>query len=256
MNKRILSAVASIGLAGIMCAGLAACGKETAESITGEEVSAEQWAAAFENEDLYKNFKLSFSGDTEIEMKVPTGETTTVDMKVSGTESGDITYADSKTYSKNTATVNITGLTNEIKAVLGSMLDRYQEGTTETEYYVDESTETAVYYAKVDGNWKNVQNTYGMYASGMELLDSVIYMADVAEKDFGDFEYSAEHKGYIQKETSAEDDNFAVIKFKDGKVKALIVKSTDSGDGMTMKSNMSYVITYEGQSVTLPTVSE
>lgn len=257
MKKRaIFSTFASLALAGVMCVGFAACGGETAESVNGEEVTADQWASALENEDLYKNFKLNVNSDIVMEMKVSAG-TETKEIKVSGTQTGEIVYADSKTYSKNTATVTISGLSDEEKALMNSMLESmlgdFKEGTTEEESYVDESAEPTKYIVKdEDGKW--VYDDYG--TGGLKVLSGLARMIG----DYENYEYSEHFKGYVEKGTAEDAEEYTVVKFKDGKLKAIYEKSGGAGDssGMSMTQTMttSYVITYDGQSVTVPTVSE
>lgn len=58
-KKTTALAVASLLLAGAMCMSFASCGdgEETAESMTGEEVTKAQWEAAF-GEENFKNVKI------------------------------------------------------------------------------------------------------------------------------------------------------------------------------------------------------
>ena len=53
--------MASVLLAGVMCVGFTACG-DSAESMKGEEVTAEQWAVAFSAEN-FENVKIEIECD-------------------------------------------------------------------------------------------------------------------------------------------------------------------------------------------------
>lgn len=259
MKKRaIVSTLASLALAGAMCVGFAACGSESAESIVGDNnVTAEQWAAAFENEDTFKNFKLSGKSDIELVMKMPLDQTdpeTLTEVKVSGSQSSDVTFADSNTYGKGTVKITITGLPDSMKDLMGSFLgDGMKEGTTNIEYYVEGTGEAAKFITKVDGKWAYVQKN-SMYPTAEDELQSIMYESGLYRYGFEDFEYSEEHKGYITKDADEED--YTIVKFKDGKVKAIIIKSTEGDGDSKQVINSSYVITYEGQKVNLPTVAE
>ena len=243
MKKRaIVSTLASIALAGVMCVGFAACGGDTAESIKGEEVDQATWDAAFENEELYKNFKLETEGDMVMEMTL--AEKT---IKVTAEQSGECIYADAKTYAIVKAKTSVSGdLPDEMK-------DYYKDGSEEMEYYVDESGEEIKYVAKVDGKWANITENTNRYNSALEALENVLDNV-VGSGEYEDYEYSAEHNGYVAKE--AREGELVVIKFKDGKLKAIYTKETEESASAKTTFTMSYVITYEGQSVTVPAVGE
>ena len=237
MKKRaVVATMASLALAGVMCVGFAACGGESAKSIKGEEVTAEQWDAAFENEELYQNFKLEIENETVITMG---------DIKVTIDATGELLYADQKTYTTQKAKTSVKG---DLPAGAG-----YSDGTVESEYYVDETGETTKYIEKKDGAWAYVEQGSGMdhYTSAMEELEFLIDQA--GSLDFEDYEYSTEHNGYVEKD--AEEGDLIVIKFKDGKLKAMYVEQSGTEGPASMSMTGSYVITYGGQSVTLPTVA-
>lgn len=245
-KKAIVSTVAGIALAGVMCVGFAACGGgASAKSVKGEEIDAATWDAAFENEEIYKNFKLDASSTMITEMTAGTE-------KIKATIDGTATYyyADQKTHAVNNMKTTVSGKIPE--GTPGTPV----AGTVKTEYYLDESVTPYVCIDKVDGKWANVtlteENSY-KYASAMNTIEYGILNLLPSEA-FADYVYSAEHKGYVEKDAK-ETDPLVVVKFKDGKLKAVYAEGSEELNGVKTTTTYSFVITYGGQSVTLPTVA-
>ena len=230
MKKRaVFSTVASIALAGAMCVGFAACGGETAESIKGEEVDKATWDAAF-SEDSIGNVKAEMeitSVNTyetfsyEAEQKIVAsfvGENQYIKLEGSGKVKGDLP-----------AEMQGHLVENEIK------LDYYYDG--ENSEYIDE----------VDGNWAYVTaSAETPYIDALELVADMIPLTDYEE-----YEYSADKNGYVLKE----EEQSPVIKFKDGKLKAVYLVNTREQGSVKNMMTISAIFTFSGQEVTLPTVA-
>ena len=242
MKKRaVISAVAGIALAGVMCVSFAACGGggADAKSVKGEEVTKEVWDAAFDYtkfEETYANFKLEESVESVVDaMGI---------YKVTSTGDTTYTFADKLTYVKGKAKTKISGdVPSEVKKLLG-------DGTVEYEYYADKDGK---FIEKKDGEWKEVNTSSSLeleysYTTATDKLMSMVYR--LPSMDFEDYEFSAENKGYVAKE--ADEGEFYVLKFVDNKLAAVYVEITF--EGMTGKTELTYnyVMTYGGQSVTLP----
>lgn len=244
-KKAIVSTVASIALAGVMCVGFAACGGgASAKSVKGEEIDEATWNAAFESEEIYKNFKLDASSTTITEMKLGTE-------KIKTTMNSAVTYnyADQKTHGVGEVKTSVSGKLPEGAGTPTA-------GTVKTDYYLDESVTPYTCIEKVDGKWTNVtltqDNSY-KYASAMNTIEHGILNL-LPSDAFADYVYSAEHKGYVEKDAQ-ETDPLVVVKFKDGKLKAVYAEGSEELNGVKTTTTYSFVITYGGQSVTLPTVA-
>lgn len=232
MKKRtVISAVAGIALAGVMCVSFAACGNE-AESMKGEEVTAEQWAAAFAAEN-FENVKIEMSSDSKEEM----GE---ISAKMS--MEGELIIADGKAYYK---------LKYETDGDLGDLAGELG-GLKDVEQYEEQvEGDTVVYTKNADGAW--VKDADDAYPIAFRMLAQYTGMAS----DYESYEYNADLKGYVEKGSSS--DEQLIYKFKDGKLAAIWAEVDESEEAMgvtvSVKGSQSVVFTYGGQSVTLPTVA-
>lgn len=252
MKKRaIVSTLASLALAGVMCVGFAACGGSDpeAKSIVGEEVTEEQWNAAFNyTSDDFKNFKIEIEeGLTE---KASMGKQSS---ETEATRTQTVSFVNGKTYGKIVAETSISLKGDFSDAEKEYIKQQEKEGTYTVEYYVDSETSQTI--AMVDGSYKAVDDTYKYYhfcESG-----DAIGVSIVSNTNFADYVYSADQKGYVKK--NAEEGETYVIKFQDGKLKALYIEAseegTEGGATMSYTEYTSYVITYGGQSVNVPTVA-
>ena len=245
MKKReVISTAASIMLAGAMCFGFAACGEggtdvgKKIDALTGEEVTEEVWNAVWNKEsDAYGNFKVDYVYTLD-EREDGGGSFTTTVQSI---------HADNKDY-------------------MSLSIDS-EMGNEETGYY---------YYDSVIGEYleKN-KMTDDKWVVGTEVSDYVLafYWIDSCISDSGtysDFTYSTEEKGYTL--TKREGDSTIeeiklVVKFAEGKLKAvkcyftLIELEYNEDDEIVGEKEISYAeelfyITYGGQSVTRPEVSE
>lgn len=231
MKKRaVISTIASIALAGAMCAGLAACG-ETAESIKGEEVTAEQWAAALGEESL-KNFKVDFDVSNVAEYEKFSYE---------GTQKMSVKFVNGNQY----ITMEVNG---KVKGdIPDDMKEYFKEMEIKLDYYYD--GENAKFIDEADGKWTYVTaSSTAPYAECYEILEMLI-----DSDEYEDYEYSADKKGYVLK--GAEADQSPVIKFKDGKLKAVYAVNTGEQDGTKYTMTISAIFAFGGQEVTLPTVA-
>ena len=254
-KKAIISTAASLALAGVMCVGLVACGggAGAAKSVKGAEITEEAWNAAFSGDtfaETYANFKLEVVIQTKASMSAG-GKSQKATMTVSTT----YVYAEQKSYVKATTKASASGdISKEEKEALKAL-----QGTVE--YYVDESGDDTVFYAKDDdGKW--TIDTSDEYDSATETLMELV-TEELTSLNFAEYEYSTEYKGYVLKETPSETPGgmpTIVLKFdSEGKLKAVYAEYVRdiSGEGASQKTEvtMSYVMTYGGQSVTLPTVA-
>ena len=254
MNKRtLISAVTGIALAGIMCVGFAACGEgnESAKDLQGETIKKEVWDAAIQ-EDAFANFKLEFES-TNVNEKIQTENTLAEARSTQAT----YVYSEQKTYVKGTVSIKYTGVPEDEK-------DRYKDESQTIEYYLDESGEEEYgkCVSKVDGKWTNVELTkdnYYNYNSAKGVADLFINSM-LPSKNFEDYEYSEEHKGYIAKD--AQEGELLVVKFKKGKLNVIYVESTSEnsyGQGESQYTRKttevsSYRFTFGGQKLMLPKV--
>lgn len=251
-QRAVISTVASIMLAGAMCFGFAACGERETDvgkkidALTGEEVTEEVWNAAWNKEsDAYGNFKVDYVH--------------TMDEREDG-DSGYITaiqyiHADNKDYTSFDY-VPIIG-----NSPVGNVVSSYHYYDSAIGEYLEKSEET--------GN---------EWVVGTEVSDDVLacYLIDhfasmISDSGtYSDFTYSTEEKGYTL--TKREGDSTIgeiklVVKFAEGKLKAvkcyftLIELEYNEDDEIVGEKEISYAeelfyITYGGQSVTRPEVSE
>ena len=198
--------------------------ESAAKNVVGEEVTQETWDAAFDGArfgEIYANFKLEESiistQDMDGKMNIITQEAT-------------YTYVKGLSYVKRTTQSNFFG-------------------NFEEEYYVDETSGSASYIAKIDGLWESVINE-GAYVSATDYLMQIVKM--LPSLDYEDYEYSAEYKGYAYKD--ADEGELYVLKFQNGKLKAIYGEPNYAASGVEYTTIFSYVMTYGGQSVTPPKV--
>ncbi len=233
MKKRaVLSTFASLALAGAMCAGFASCGSETAESIKGEEVTAEQWAAAFGEESL-ANFKVEMESEASNEYEGFSSE---------GTQKTVVSIVGEKQYVTGKISAKVKGeVPDELK-------ETFKDVDLGFDYYYD--GENSKYIDEINGAW-----TYVTGNSEIPYMHAGIIMEElIFSNNYEDYEYSADKNGYVLKEERAKESY--VVKFKDGKLKAALRTKTVESVGVKITSTMSAIFTFGGQEVTLPAVAE
>lgn len=224
--KKALAVLAVAGLAAAACVPFAACGGDEAENYTSQEVDEATFLAAFAKE----NFEnVVFEGT----MSSEGGEG---DEYGKSTAQTKFVIDGSKEYM--TATTKYEGAAETAAGA--------SEVTLEAYYSVGETqSETTVYFKNEAGSWQtttaNMSYGYSMYQPS-EMLEE--YSFD--EEDYAGFSFNEEKKGYY----FDDGEDTIILKFKDGKLYYLHV--TQKMSQVTVE--VSFVFTYGGQSVTLPTV--
>lgn len=235
MKKRaVISTAIGALLAGAACLGFAACNDDTAESVKSVEVDEETWNAAF-GETLFEDYKIELETvETEKTEQFVYVRKTTVTAKIKG----GLQYIE---------TVRNNALDGEVPE---AQKDYYPVGEVSYEYYVDYSNRVIV--AERDGEWVSVtpdRETAGRYVP-------VQYMIEIlfGDAEYGHYEYSEEHKGYVAKD--ADEGNAVVYKFRDGKLRAVLMSVTTETEKEEIKASYSALFSFGGQEVTLPALSE
>ncbi len=252
--KKVFVGIAATVLAAAMCVSFAACGSTSAKDIKGEEVTAEQWDAAFEaltKEDAEYTFTQT-SEDVMTYKGIPDPEANNkkLDGSSKATEELVFTKKGKKESQTSKITVKLSGDARRIAIIMGADEEDIKEGEVDSEeVYVEKTDEGYVYYEQEDGKWTK--------GNGMSLAPS--YSRYKGKYD--SYEYSEEHKGYVSKDYSAEDkDTLEVIKFdKDGRLVAIYTETPEKGekgDDMEMiaSSTVSVIIEYSAKDITIPTV--
>ncbi len=229
MKHKLLFGIAAAALAATMCIGFVGCGG-SAKSIKGEEVSREEWTAAFKD-DTFANYKLVITGSSEAKTEGKTGKQTS---------KATVTVADKKEHLVLSSSAEGDAFSEK----------ELEQANKEEEYYVDGTSLVPVIYGKNDdGKWAKV--TSGTTAStlvGVVKTLALLYDA---------FEYNTEKNGYVLKtgQSVAASLEGAVVKFKDGKLAGLYMEmSEEEEDGDYYKIVQDYYFTYGGESVKLPEV--
>lgn len=233
MQKKNVCAAAAMVLAGAMCLGFAACGTENAEDMKSEQVTAEVWAAAL-SEEAFTNYKLDVN--MEYIVKKDGAETAkTVQTYL-------ITVADGNAYGKITYVYS----GNDIRED-----DDGNPVTEETEENYEETTNTGNFRYEKDeaGKWSKEETSH-VY------LSTIVLNYCALKNEYDKFEYNEEKQGYTVKSEFQEDLGFSgiVMKFKGGKLVAVIQSDERESSNNVRVSTGSFVITYGGQKVTLPTI--
>ncbi len=244
MKKRFATTLASVLLASVMCVGFAACGDDSAggdpakeaENLVGEEVNKATWDAAL-SEEVFQNVKL------ECEM---IEKSNGAGYEYIGKEVYTYIYVNQKSYINLTFTENVSGIVPDGMDI--------QEETKLVEGYIDRTQDPEKVIIKSGGQWKSGSSMpnawdYNDRAVVEDVLKCTDYVSQtlngMPSLSYEDFTYSAEKKGYVGNIYSE-----IIIKFKDGKVKA--VKSLTI-DGSEMQVAM--LFTFGGQIVTLPEIA-
>ncbi len=225
MKKRLLAVVA-LAMAASLAFGLTACGG----SIKGEELPSENfeeaWAAAFD-EANFENIKLTCKGTAKFSM----GGTP----QCNGTMSLTFTSVRANGLEHGTARMRQT--------VMG------QTYTITSEYYYNGEK----YYVKEDNEDWHIDEDYSFVGGGFP-LEQFFGMDFQGCRESDKFVYDAKESGYVWLSGKQDEQNFEeiIIKFKTGKIAAIIQKSAASGQESDSEMKTEYTITYGGQSVTLP----
>ena len=256
--KKLFVGLAATVMAAAMCASLVGCGGVDAKSVKGYEVTEEQWIAAceaLEKDDAVYTIKSLEKSD--VTMEVDLSQILPGGKKMSGGAKGteETTYVKNGAleYVKSTTKAKLSGDYEEImKTIMG---DDYEANLEEEEETYAELKDGAwTYYEKnEEGAWEK-DTGYG----------SIMWRSYRWYKNsYSDFEYSAEHKGYIEKDYDPADEEaeLLVIKFnKDAQLVAVYMEANydeeETGMKYTGSSVSHYVIEYKAKDITLPTVAE
>ena len=265
--KKCFTMLLSVGLAGICAIGIAACGGgSSVKNIVSDIVTQEEWEAAFAEEN-FENFKLEATCNLTQEWL----GSATVQCKYI------IVCENEKIYQKT----EYIGRANDGSVLYGPrVVERYYDPSNGLEYVKDENNQWVL-----SDNYDNlVEFIEGPIGSKSEVLSNFLnrtiyiqfgnfYGDDIDFADSFDlFEYSEEEKGYLYEYRGQDENGHEVsryiLKFKKGKF-AGYYTSVDSleydvstGDydyeqaDLLTKSYIDSVVTYGGQHVTLPEVSE
>lgn len=261
-KKTIISAVASVALAGVMCVGFAACGESASEaaSIEGAKVEKAVFEKAFNftaEDSNYKNFKLEI-----VSKNIEKAEEQSSDL----TRTTTVIHEDEKEYITVATKGTVTGIDDEdmlqyvseflTKETYEAKLNEVKEGKAvdveidkTIEYYYNGNT---LYVQNEESKWVESTDT-NVYSSSLTIFarNAGIY----EEVVFEDYEYKDEVKGYVKDGSLGR----KVFKFVDDKLKAISYDETTDSETNGIKSSytesLSMVINYGGQSVTLPTIA-
>lgn len=211
-NKKIFTTITAALLAAAMGFTLAACGNKdgenggenggggnaggntyTAESLVSEQVNAEQWAAAFAEEN-FTNVKIESVSTQTVEGKQITNKMTIV-------IAGDISYFKSE----------YEGLTEEME----------ESGEyPEMEQYYSNTEEGYVAYVKAGQEWVSSKIESTPIES---VLDGMVLAYAESQEQYS---FSETHKGYVV-EGEEGTGEAPIIKFKDGKLAAYVVSTEE-----------------------------
>jgi hypothetical protein len=239
-KKLLLAGVATVATIG-MCISMTACG-ETAESIVSDEVTTAEATEALSSSN-FTNCKVEGTYVMDLTMLDPTSKTVGETQNYKSTADISMTYVDDKIYL-------------EMK-LSGDALEKLGEKVkTSYSLYINSKT-NEVYQQNDEGKWE--VKTYS--SSDIASISSIVDMMNVnegivpSESDFSNFTYDADKKGYVFTETDSTGNSYEeIIKFKDGKLAALIADVKASNTLYSIDYTMEMLITYGGQSITLPTV--
>ena len=289
MKKQIFG-IAALALAGVMSFGLAACGKNggkdefsaKVEAIEGKEVTAAQWAAALERLNNDDELAIEVASVITVEGKIKNPENgKKISMYTKQTDVYEKAAKGTKTHCKQTFAMEYGEEYKKASIEQGVDPDDFAKDW-EGEFYSEETEEGYVYYGKnADGAWEKgdesvVPSEMSPFVAEADFLYS--HAENEEYRDFGDYVYSTEHKGYIREiENCVLDDYYEdgwieywnelqVIKFDEsGRIVAAMTiwwsDATDlsgEGDGslpLAYKAVCTWIFTYEVEDIILPTVA-
>lgn len=292
--KKGLLALTSVALTGCMLLCFAGCGAASkAKSIRGEEVTEDVWNSAMAGTAVSSqnsaslpvatvadetvqapNFKVEY--EMRYKMDASTEEVSVGDTQVVEAGSASIDMSMQATLVVADNAVHIT-LSYDFKLdgsdnLLSSMdLEKGLAGSGKAEAYISYANGMTILIKDDAGNWVNATLNSDTIAEAVKMvIESSTEMADQSALvgDFADYQYSADQKGYVIADASAQvsagESAFAVAgsavyKIKDNKLAAIYAEASMDMNliGVSTKgsSQMGLVYTYGGQSVTVPTVS-
>ncbi len=233
MKKRaVISAVASIALAGVLAVGFAAC-KESAKDIKGEQVDKAAWDTAMDFS-KYDNYKVEYVNEGEGKIAVDGKEAT-----IKNTTTITIVVEGDKQYIKQVETMKVEGDVPEDEK------EYYKDKDETTEYYISGTD----IIAQKDGKWTKITDPTELrkYSTNAGMIKWIL-----PSTDYDKYEYKEDQKGYAYKEAS--EGSVKVVKIVDGKFKAYYEEDKIDGSGMTGTSTESILVTHGDQKVEVPAV--
>ena len=291
--KKGLLALTSVALTGCMLLCFAGCGAVSkAKSIRGEEVTEDVWNSAMAGTAVSSqnsaslpvatvadetvqapNFKVEY--EMRYKMDASTEEISVGDMQVVEAGSASIDMSMQATLVVADNAVHIT-LSYDFKLdgsdnLLSAMgMEKALTGSGKAEAYISYANGMTLVIKDDAGNWVNATLNSDTIAAAVKMvIENSTDMADQSALvgDFADYQYSADQKGYVVADASAQisagDSELgaagsAVYKIKDNQLAAIYADASMdmnlSGISATGSSQVGLVYTYGGQSVTVPTV--
>ena len=235
--KKKAAAWCAAALAALLAVSLTAC--SSAEKMKSEEVTAEEWTAAFA-EGNFANVRM------EAEQKsVRTGKTSggkvdvTQTVRLTAVIAGDLEYY--KMEVTETGKVHGVDISDPVPAA-----EMYSAKTEEGMY--------TVYTRNGAGKWTTSVSAVSVAADF--IAEAIASFAG----NFEDYVYSADRRGYVRSDDT--DGSGEVLKFADKKLAAVWQSDTsvdyddiDYTYAIRVSSTASMTLEYGGQSITLPAVS-
>lgn len=241
LQKSLLALVLAGALCSLTCCTLPGGGTD-ADSLVSDTVTAEEWAAVFDPqnfEEFYGNCTVVLTGTRT--QKAPDGTTATL----KGTQ---ILVADGNKLYGKTKFVTSGELSEEDAALYAAQSGEFY--AERLKYAPSSNGGEYIQYAKEDDVWTTEEIdfcSYDVYVTVSSIRHGGVYI-----HGFEDLEYSEEAKGYVIKNIEDEGIKAMILKFKDGKLAAVIEEG--ESEGAQFRQTMTF--TYGGQTVTLPTVEE
>ena len=291
--KKGLLALTSVALTGCMLLCFAGCGAVSkAKSIRGEEVTEDVWNSAMAGTAVSSqnsaslpvatvadetvqapNFKVEY--EMRYKMDASTEEISVGDMQVveAGSASIDMSMQATLVVADNAVHITLSydfkldGSDNLLSAI---GMEKALTGSGKAEAYISYANGMTLVIKDDAGNWVNATLNSDTIAAAVKMvIENSTDMADQSALvgDFADYQYSADQKGYVVADASAQisagDSELgaagsAVYKIKDNQLAAIYADASMdmnlSGISATGSSQVGLVYTYGGQSVTVPTV--
>lgn len=291
--KKGLLALTSVALTGCMLLCFAGCGAVSkAKSIRGEEVTEDVWNSAMAQTAVSSqqsaslpvatvadetaqapNFKVEYEMKYKVNVStegVSVGETqvveagnASIDMSMQAT----LVVADNAVHITLSYDFKLDGSDNLLSAM---GMEKALTGSGKAEAYISYANGMTLVIKDDAGNWVNATLNSDTIAAAVKMvIENSTDMADQSALvgDFADYQYSADQKGYVVADASAQisagDSELgaagsAVYKIKDNQLAAIYADASMdmnlSGISATGSSQVGLVYTYGGQSVTVPTV--
>lgn len=291
--KKGLLALTSVALTGCMLVCFAGCGAVSkAKSIRGEEVTENVWNSAMAQTAVSSqqsaslpvatvadetaqapNFKVEYEMKYKVNVStegVSVGETqvveagnASIDMSMQAT----LVVADNAVHITLSYDFKLDGSDNLLSAM---GMEKALTGSGKAEAYISYANGMTLVIKDDAGNWVNATLNSDTIAAAVKMvIENSTDMADQSALvgDFADYQYSADQKGYVVADASAQisagDSELgaagsAVYKIKDNQLAAIYADASMdmnlSGISATGSSQVGLVYTYGGQSVTVPTV--